>query len=507
MRPEIILGPPGTGKTTALLDILDRELERGVAPEAIGFVSFTRKAAEEAVSRAAERFGFPRSRFPWFRTLHSLAFRQLGLRRDDVLEGPRLQEFGAYAGVRITGRWSEDGTLTGFEPGDRVIHMANLARARCHELRREYDADDDRLPWREVERVARALTAFKAERGLMDYADMLEEFVAGGQRPALEVLLIDEAQDLSRLQWRVVEKLAAGCRRVVVGADDDQAIFEWSGADVGYLVDLDGDVRVLEQSYRVPAAVQGAADGIIGPVKRRRAKAWRPRGEAGTIARLGRFDQTDLGDADGGAADPPILVLARNSYLMREQVEPELRRRGIYYERAGHPSVPRTTLDAIMAWEHLRQGKQITPSEAREAYKLMTSGRGVARGHKELPGFDERSPILIGDLKSRGGLLVDSIWHEALDRLPRADVGYIVRMRQNGEMLSKRPRVRLSTIHAAKGGEADHVVLLREMARRTYREMDENPDAERRVFYVAVTRARSKLTVVDSQTPQECPWI
>ena len=86
-------------------------------------------------------------------------------------------------------------------------------------------------------------------------------------------------------------------------------------------------------------------------------------------------------------------------------------------------------------------------------------------------------------------------------------MGYIVRMRQNGEMLSKRPRVRLSTIHAAKGGEADHVVLLREMARRTYREMDANPDAERRVWYVAATRARSKLTLVDAQSPQECRWL
>ena len=97
------------------------------------------------------------------------------------------------------------------------------------------------------------------------------------------------------------------------------------------------------------------------------------------------------------------------------------------------------------------------------------------------------------------------IWDQ--DRLPRDDVGYIIRMRQRGEKLKARPRVRLSTIHSAKGGEADHVVLFKEVARRTAREAEVNPDAERRVFYVAVTRAKEKLTIVEAQAPQECSWL
>jgi superfamily I DNA/RNA helicase len=197
---EIVLGPPGTGKTTSLLQIIDEELTRGTPPDRIGYVSYTKRAAEEGVTRACEKFNLQRSDFPWFRTLHSLAFRRLGLSRSEVLEGTRMQEFADYARVRITGRWSDDGTLLGFDVGDRIIFMENLARIRGITLRELYDEDDDRLPWNEVERVSRALQVFKQSRGYLDYTDMLTEFVNQEAPPSLEVLLVDEAQDLSHLQ-------------------------------------------------------------------------------------------------------------------------------------------------------------------------------------------------------------------------------------------------------------------------------------------------------------------
>lgn len=68
----------------------------------------------------------------------------------------------------------------------------------------------------------------------------------------------------------------------------------------------------------------------------------------------------------------------------------------------------------------------------------------------------------------------------------------------NGEDLSK-PRIRLSTIHGSKGGEADHVVLLPDMARRTYNEMLDRPEDEARVWYVGVTRSKRKLTVTKAR--------
>ena len=69
-----IFGPPGTGKTTTLLNMVEEALSNGTSPNTIAFLAFTRKAANEAKERAAVRFNLdPENDLPYFRTLHSLA--------------------------------------------------------------------------------------------------------------------------------------------------------------------------------------------------------------------------------------------------------------------------------------------------------------------------------------------------------------------------------------------------------------------------------------------------
>lgn len=487
---SIVLGPPGTGKTSTLLGIVDEELQAGTPPGRIAYVSFTRRAAREAMDRACARFGLTPARLPWFRTLHSLCFWALGLTPHDVLERQRLREFGDWCGVPVTGRltWDE-GTTFGMEPGDRILHMENLARVRCRPLREQYDADDDDLPWVEVDRVSRALVEFKRAHHLLDYTDMLQQLVAAGDwRAGLDVVLVDEAQDLSALQWAVVDKVAAGARRVVVAGDDDQAIYGWAGAAVDQFISMSHPASVLALSHRVPVSVQEVAQHVISRISHRRPKEWLPRGEPGVVERIG-----GVGDADLSGSD--VLILARNNYILRDQVLPVLRAAGVLYQWHGQSSVQPSTLAAIVTWEKLRRGEEVPAEDVVGAYGLMSTGRGVLRGFKGLPGMQPQQLVSMQHLREHGGLVTDAIWHDALDRIPEDERLYMVRALRGGERLQRTPRIRLSTIHGSKGGEADHVVLLRDMARRTHDEMWYHPDDESRTWYVGVTRARQRLSI------------
>lgn len=497
---ELIFGSPGTGKTTAMLAILEEELARGVPPDRIAFVSFTRKAADEAITRAGTKFNLSRADLPWFRTLHSLCFRSLGLKPADVLEGKMMRDFSVFSGIEVTGRFAEDGSMQGYSLGDRILHMEHLARVRGMTLRQLYDEDDDNLPWSEVERVSRFLGAYKATRRMMDYTDMLSEFVAYGQGPKLEVLLVDECQDLSFLQWKVVEVLSKDVRRVVYAGDDDQAIYRWAGAQSEVLVDMDWPATILGQSYRVPRTVQDVAAKIIGRVSHRREKSWKPRDDDGEVARVENIGLAAIGDTS-----EEVLILARNTYVLAEQVVPELKSRGIYYAWGDRGAISADTVQAIMLWEKLRKGAEISYEDAKLVMSKIRPGHGYERpdrGHPtKFEQMNKDQPVSMADLKKHGGLLVDSIWHEALDGIARDDVTFILAARRRNETIIGKPRVRLSTIHGAKGGQAPHVVLMQEMAKRTFKEFERLPDDEARVWYVGATRAMNKLTIVNTNAP------
>lgn len=494
---EILLGPPGTGKTTSLLNEVEAEIDRGTAPDRIGFVSFTRKAAEEARTRAMKRFNLKQSDLPWFRTIHSLCFAALGLNSSEVLEGNKLVEFGDWIGVKVSGKVSmEEGATFGFETGDRCLFMENLARVRGITLRQQYDEDDDGLPWNVVERVSRGLAEYKKAKGLHDFTDMLAQFAESDWMARLEVLFVDEAQDLSLLQYKVVERLARGTRRLVFAGDDDQAIYRWAGAAVEHFVALPGQARVLEQSWRVPAAVQATALEVLGRVKHRRPKVWTPReGDPGVLSRVQSLDEIDFESGED------VMVLGRNACFLRDDAMPLLKSQGIVYEFRGGGSVRQSVVEAILDWERLRRGETISVAQAVKVYDQMSAGAGYARGHKKLPHWTDADAVIsLGDLKEHGGLSTDGIWHDALTRITPEDRAYMLKALRRGEKLSRRPTVRLSTIHGSKGGQAEHVVLLRDVAWRTMKEGSRLPEDEARVFYVAATRAKTRLTIVAPQT-------
>ena len=206
----IILGPPGTGKTTTLLNLVDEFIQQGVRPKQIGYFSFTKKAAREAASRAAEKFTLdPETDLYNFRTLHSYAFRMLGMSKEKMLKSEDYKEFGQKCGIPIkTANFSDnDGT---FNSDNEYLTIINTAAVKRIDLLEYYDSRKNLL---DIERntlylISEELKRFKQEKGLKDFNDLLEDFIAQDINPSFEVLFIDEAQDLSLLQWEMVRTLA-----------------------------------------------------------------------------------------------------------------------------------------------------------------------------------------------------------------------------------------------------------------------------------------------------------
>lgn len=488
---QVFLGPPGTGKTTTLLGVVETELDSGIPPDRIGFVSFTRRATGEAVERAVSRFNLTERDLPYFRTLHSLAFAGLGVRRSQVLQKEHYLKFGNALGEVITGTGPGEDGLFGSRAtrGDVMLFIDSLARTRRVSLYSQWRlvAPDD-VEWAAQERFSRALRKFKSDMNLLDFTDMLERFPAEGFVPKLDALVIDEAQDLSTLQWAVVERLAEHAKRIYVGGDDDQAIYRWAGADVERFLSLGGTKHVLEKSYRLSAAVHARALNIVKRIKHRFDKPFTSRDDEGYVSYHNDADEVDMSEGTW-------LVLARNAYMLRG-VEAYIRQRGWLYESKTFHADATETVQAMIDWERLRRGRYLPLGRVKGVYKMMTSGVGVARGFRELPNVDLDEEVNLGDLKNRFGLLTDAIWHEALDRISPDDRQYYVTVLRSGEKLTERPRIKLSTIHAAKGGEADNVLLLSDISQRTWEDWQRFPDDEHRVFYVGVTRARQGLHIV-----------
>jgi DNA helicase II / ATP-dependent DNA helicase PcrA len=480
----LLLGPPGCGKTERLLTEMERCLDHGIAPSRIAFVSFTRAAVREARDRAMTRFRLTADDLPWFRTLHSLVFRLLALRRSDVLGRDDLKRLEEITGEELTGHHELDAPTLG-ERGDALLFLDQTSRASCRSLEETWHHHGTPIDWHRLIRFVDAYRLFREDTMKLDFTDMLEQFVVG--QPVLvpvDVAFLDEAQDLASLQWRVVERAFGPETQLYVAGDDDQAIYGWAGADAAPLLDFVGYREVLNQSYRLPRAVHALAASVAIGIEHRNVKAFAPRDAEGAVEWLGRLDEVDLAAFVNDMGEPGTwLLLARTRRQLAALAE-LARGQGVTYSVMDEPAVDQKMIRLILAWEACRRGAGITASAAAH----LTSFNLIAPQQLE-----DANTYYSHDL----GLPADMpVWHDALTIIPLDDREYYLSCLRRGEKLTQAPRVRISTVHGAKGAEADRVLVLTDVNARIKRGMELDPDAEQRVAYVAVTRARESLFLV-----------
>lgn len=490
---NIILGPPGTGKTTRLLNLVEDYLGKGVAPDRIGYLSFTRKAAQEAVLRAVVRFGMSEKELPYFRTLHSLAYQMLGMGRSSLMSQKDYQKAADW--LRLPGftevMSQHDGPFVDFGFGDRFLETINMARITRNSLRSVYNNSSVslRTDWSRMEYVDRGIRTYKKENQLYDYTDLIEMFISRELSLKLDVLFLDEAQDLSALQWLMARQIMQTSKEVYVAGDDDQAIYRWAGADVNHFINLKGNVEVLGQSYRIPSSHHAISQRLIHNVTNRRPKLFLPKAEEGTVAWYRHSEEVDLSTGRW-------LLLARTK-KGTNQIEEEVRQRGLLYHYENGRTIKSDIIKAVTGWENLRAGKVLPCIEVKNIYRYMVLGEDVDRGHKTLPGVPENAMLDIQTLQMSHGLLHTRPWDKTLGKVSEDDRRYLRSCLRSGTF-DDQSRITISTIHGAKGSECDNVMLLTDSVRQNTSKFRGNYDEEDefRVFYVGLTRAKNSLHLI-----------
>jgi superfamily I DNA/RNA helicase len=479
-----IYGPPGTGKTTKLINYVKTFYKLGTPLDKIGYFAFTTKAANEAIDRMLDTYDrLQRKDLKHFRTLHSLAFWKLGMKKSQVMQDEHYEDIGRSLGIEVT-IYSNGQESTGFVDSDsEYFNLINAARIKGLSIEEEYNTGmySYELEKNLLHILSDELDNYKTSFKLRDFTDMIEEFNVAELCSKYDVVFIDEAQDLSPIQWKMVDIIRKNSKYLILAGDDDQAIYGWAGADVKKFQDIPTKKNIiLPQSHRVPKQVQSIANKILEriPDTRRVKKSWKARDEEGFIDYITSIEDTPLYKGDW-------LILARTNDRLNK-IKPILKDMGIYFQFKGRKSFKSTLFRSVLNYTRWTTGGKLSLAEVKDVLEyspLLAMNNPTEERMYDLKefGFDPRAP-----------------WYNVFTTNPEECL-YIREMLRHEEKLSQNARVQLSTIHSAKGGEAPNVLLILDTT-KTIREATEKnvdkEDEENRVWYVGITRTSHNLYIM-----------
>jgi len=508
-----IYGPPGTGKTYTLIErILKKYLRNGTRPERIAFISFTNKAVNTAVERALSTFPqYTIENFTRFKTLHKYCRRYF---QEEVFDIKSCMiDFALQESIlkRSDNRLEDDE----FIYKDWSLSIYDKARNMMEDPIKVYKRESYKKD--NIDVFQRKISTYEhyknggGESSFIDFTDMISKAIDEIDFPALDVLILDEAQDFTPLQWSVLFKIANKSKRIYLAGDDDQGIYQWNGADSKYFTTyFPGRKVVLRKTRRFGEAIHHFTEIIRRGIIDSEEKEYLPSDKEGAVKRYLNFKEIDFNQ------EGTWYILGRVNKVVNE-LRMAAKEAGLYFgDNKNNKSFDRKQWQAIKAWTAVSNGKSINKADAEVMFKYIRDlEKDAYRQDKFWMGEPDFKTYNFEELKDWCGLTVpdekkNKEWWWILRRnfTSRQKIYFIRLLKRYGQQqLNEEPKIIIDTIHSVKGGEADHVVLAskNDYASDFGRKTKLDKSGERKVYYTGASRAKNTLHILSTDYKYHYP--
>jgi DNA helicase-2/ATP-dependent DNA helicase PcrA len=487
--PLIVLAGAGTGKTRTLVSRVAALVDRGVEPERVLLLTFTRRAAEEMLARAGavcERRDAARKM--WGGTFHAVAYRLVAAHAETLGLNPALSVLDPSDARDLIDMLRHDHALTGTDQRfPRGATLLDIYSRAVNTGRPAREVIAVQFPWCEPH-VTQILDLFrsyiirKREQSLLDFDDLLlgwrsllaDQTVGPAMAQLWDHVLVDEYQDVNQVQVDIVRLLRPGGQGLTVVGDDAQAVYGFRGADSRHLTQLGDelpDARVirLEQNFRsrqplldLANAVRPTSGGQRLQLHSQRTGGSRPRlvrcHDASAEARLVVEDVLEATEQGQRLRDQAVLMrAAHHSDLLEVELTargvPFVKYGGLKFLEAAHVKdfvagirLLDNPLDEIAWFRLLRLHQGVGPSRARALLDVLRPG-------------DSDSADRYADVVAAAPSSIRTSLATTLQGLAAARAGGSIGDRADGVLQLLRPLlVARYPDHAARLGDLDRLV-------------------------------------------------